>query len=186
MPSDLKLDFTTTAATRGFSIDFTNGSTQYPLFLKSVFNDIFMVFLDGKNIAFDHLGRAICVGNNFFKIENVHTTMANGELAISDTEDPLVISDTEELFIHPEIPINGFTPPLRAQANLAPGKHSREFVIVDIRDAILNSSVFLTNLRFRTDSVDAGARRREDLIADQAFTVPDTLPGAVDIAIITV
>ncbi|MEO6095408.1 MAG: choice-of-anchor L domain-containing protein [Fibrobacteria bacterium] len=165
-PSSYSIPFTTTAQTKSFSVDFMYGTEEFPYFLKSIFNDIFLIFLDGKNIAFDSDQKAISVGNDFFKVVNV------------DTIGGILVQEDIVKYINPEVRIGGFTLPLRAQANLAPGNHTLEFVIVDIGDPSFPSSVFLQNLRFSENTVVPGTREIFEFIEDQVFTVPDTLkPG---------
>ncbi|MEO6095409.1 MAG: choice-of-anchor L domain-containing protein [Fibrobacteria bacterium] len=168
-PSSLKINFTTTAQTKSVSFDFMYGSLEFPFYLLSSFNDIFLVFLDGENIAFDGKNQVICVNSNFFKVPNILTDTL-GDRNIEWVDFPNLIN--------PEVMITGFTPPLRSQANLAPGNHTLEFVIADIGDHIYNSSVFLQNLRFSADSVGPGTAEIAGLISDQEFIVPETLqPG---------
>ncbi|MEO6097729.1 MAG: choice-of-anchor L domain-containing protein [Fibrobacteria bacterium] len=173
--SSLKIQFSTTAQTKSVSIDFVYGSMEFPEWLLDSFNDVFLILLDGKNIAFDSDNRAISVGNNFFKVENIETRRVGK-----------VIEDVNPgVFLNPEVRIPGFTPPLRAQANLGPGNHTLEFVVVDINDPYYNSSAFLTNLRFSADTVVPGTRELGDFIEDQGFTVPETLKPGEEVGVLS-
>lgn len=172
-PASFKVKFTTTEAVKSFSVDFVYGSAEFPDFLYSPYNDVFLIFLDGKNIAFDTKGKAISVGNNFFKVVNTAVTLDSGKI-VRDT-------NATEDFINDNIRIEGFTPPLRAQENLKPGTHTLEFVIADISDPMLNSFAFLSNLRFSPDTVVPGLTLKADLIADQGFTAAETLAAGAEI-----
>jgi hypothetical protein len=175
--SSYKLSFTTNDTIKSFSVDFVYGSLEFPVFLYSNYNDLFLIFIDGKNIALDNQGKAISVGNNFFKVVNTPIVI--------DSQGKIEYDSTSLVgILNPVILIPGLTPPLRAQDNLKPGTHTLEFVIADINDGLLNSSVFLANLRFSTQGVIPGVTKASDLISDQSFTVPETLPAGSTVGVL--
>ncbi len=107
--------------------DFIFGSVEYP-FWTSQFTDSFLVFLDGTTpadqITLDHSGNAVQVGSSFAGLE----TTADQNCAFSDPHGLIHHLTT--------------TTPM-----LGGGDHFLIFEIGDVNDHILDSAVFISNLR---------------------------------------
>jgi hypothetical protein len=122
----LTVNFTlATASQVGF--DFIFGSVEFPQFT-SDFTDAFLAFLDGtaagNQIAFDASHNAVQVGATFAGALNT----ANTDTAFSSP--------------HGLLALTTFT-----TVQLAAGSHSLKFEVGDVNDHILDSAVFLANLR---------------------------------------
>ncbi len=107
--------------------DFIFGSVEYP-YWTSQFTDAFLVFLDGVQhtdmVTFDANGNAVQVGSSFAgltRIEDTNTAFANphGLIHHLTTTTPLLES----------------------------GEHVLIFEVGDVNDQVLDSAVFITNLR---------------------------------------
>ena len=107
--------------------DYVFGSVEYP-YWTSLFTDAFLVFLDGTapedQVCFDANGAAIQVGQSFASL----VTTADRNTAFSNPHG-LIRSLTT-------------TTPL-----LGEGEHVLYIEVGDVNDMILDSAVFLTNLR---------------------------------------
>jgi hypothetical protein len=112
------------AAQVGF--DFSFGSVEYPTFIGS-FTDSFLAFLDGtgvgNQIVFDASNNAVQVGTTF-----------NSALTTADT-------NTAFQAPHALLQLQTFTPTLSA------GTHTLRFEVGDVNDHLLDSAVFISNLR---------------------------------------
>lgn len=124
--ASLRIDFTLDAAAQvGFNFIF--GSIEYPQYTGD-YTDAFLAFLDGttaaNQIVFDASNNAIQVGNTFA-----------GALTIGDTNtafgDPHGLLQLQTFTLSP----------------LAAGAHTLTFEIGDVNDHILDSAVFISNLR---------------------------------------
>src|SRR5688572_9346350 len=107
--------------------DFIFGSIEYPQFT-SDFTDAFVAFLDGtgtpNQIVFDGSGAAVQVGATFaavLRTDDQNTAFANP---------------------HGLVKLTTFT-----TAELSAGVHTLAFQIGDVNDDILDSAVFIANLR---------------------------------------
>jgi PEP-CTERM motif len=146
----LMVNFTLSAPSQvGF--DFIFGSVEYPVFVGS-FTDSFLAFLDGtavsNQIVFDGAGQAVQVGNTF-----------SSELTTADTNS--AFSDPHGL-----VTLQTFTNTLSA------GSHSIVFEVGDVNDHILDSAVFLSNLRAGTGPI--GTSNSTSAVSDE---VPE--PGTL-------
>jgi hypothetical protein len=107
--------------------DFIFGSVEYPYWTNS-YTDSFLVFLDGTDpanqITFDHSNNAVQVGQSF---ANLVTT-----------------ADLNTAFADPHGLISNLT---TTTAVLAAGEHTLLFEVGDVNDHILDSAVFIANLR---------------------------------------
>jgi hypothetical protein len=122
----LQVNFTlNTASQVGF--DFIFGSVEFPEFTGD-FTDAFLAFLDGtaeaNQIVFDASNNAVQVGNTF--------------------AGALTTADTNTAFFDPHglVKLQTFT-----MDPLSAGAHSIRFEVGDVNDPILDSAVFLSNLR---------------------------------------
>lgn len=133
------------------AFSFVFGSVEYPNWVSS-YTDSFLVFLDGldpaNQITFDSNGVPVQVGKSF--------------------SDRIVLENVETAFGDP----HGYIPRLKTTTStLAAGEHTLYFEVGDVNDHILDSAVFLTNLR-ATQPVDS------DEDADTEFE-PEDNPGVV-------
>jgi hypothetical protein len=124
--ASLLVNFTLSAPSQvGFNFVF--GSVEFPQFTSS-FTDAFLVFLDGtataNQIVFDSANNAVQVG----------TTFAGG----------LTTADTNTAFANPHglLRLQTFT-----VNQLSAGSHTLRFEIGDVNDSILDSAVFISDLR---------------------------------------
>jgi hypothetical protein len=122
----LMVNFTLSSPSQvGF--DFIFGSVEYPQFTSS-FTDAFLAFLDGTAVAnqivFDASGNAVQVGATFASA--------------------LTTADTNTAFASPHglVKLQTFT-----FNQLSAGSHTLTFEIGDVNDHILDSAVFISNLR---------------------------------------
>ncbi|MDX2149643.1 MAG: choice-of-anchor L domain-containing protein [Bryobacteraceae bacterium] len=107
--------------------DFVFGSIEYPDFT-SLYTDAFLAFLNGttpaNQIVFDSLGNPVQVGISFANL--------------------LTTADTNTVFADPYglVRLQTFT-----TGQLPAGEHSLLFTVGDVNDGILDSAVFISNLR---------------------------------------
>jgi hypothetical protein len=120
--------------------DFIFGSVEFP-FWTSQFTDSFLVFLDGtapeNQITFDAAGNAVQVGSSFADLET--------------------IGDLNTAFSNPHALIHHLT---TTTARLDAGEHFLIFEVGDVNDHVLDSVVFITNLR--AEEGDEGTEPSED------------------------
>ncbi len=129
--ASLSVNFTLSAPSQvGF--DFVFGSVEYPQFT-SVYTDAFLAFLDGvgtgNQVVFDASNQPVQVGPTFAGV----LTTSNNETAFGSP--------------HGLLTLTTFTSVLGA------GSHSLRFEIGDVNDGILDSGVFIANLRAGTGEV---------------------------------
>ena len=107
--------------------DFIFGSVEYPSYTGD-FTDALLVFLDGTDptnqIAFDKNHQPVQVGNSFAGL--------------------VAIGDRNTAFASPHGMLLKLT---TTSAQLAPGDHTLIFEVGDVNDPILDSAVFIANLR---------------------------------------
>ncbi len=135
--------------------DFIFASVEYPFYTSS-FTDAFLVFLDGTDptnqIAFDSNGSAVQVGSSFAGLETT--------------------ADVNTAFANPHGLIHHLT---TTTERIESGQHVLIFEVGDVNDHILDSAVFLSNLRTGTGT--PGTDPSDDCLADYnssgAVDVPD-------------
>lgn len=139
----LRVDFTLEEDS-AIKFDFLFGSVEYP-YWTSQFTDAFLVFLDGTapsdQITFDSSGSAVQVGSSFAGLETTE--------------------DQNSAFSNPHGIIHHLTTTTEV---IESGKHTLYFEVGDVNDHILDSVVFIANLRI--GSGNAGTDPTEDCEAD--------------------
>jgi hypothetical protein len=149
----IRVDFTLEEDT-AIKFDFLFGSVEYP-YWTSQFTDAFLVFLDGTDpenqITFDANGDAVQVGSSFAGLETT--------------------DDINSAFSNPHGLIHHLT---TTTEELSAGEHTLIFEVGDVNDHILDSAVFICNLR--VGSGDPGTEPTEDCEAD--FNSDDIIDGA--------
>jgi hypothetical protein len=122
----LRVDFTLDSASP-IKFDFLFGSVEFPFYTSS-FTDSFLVFLDGTDpanqITLDLAGNAVQVGSSFAGLETT--------------------GDQNSAFSNPHAVIHHLT---TTSPMLADGEHFLIFEVGDVNDHILDSAVFIANLR---------------------------------------
>lgn len=103
----------------GFAAEFVFATEEYPEYVGSAYNDVFGIFVDSKQVAFDASGAPITVNGPFFSSSNVITPPNSGSS------------------------YQGSTPLLRSGAKASPGAHHIDIAICDISDTLRDSSVFV-------------------------------------------
>lgn len=147
------------SADSNVKFDYLFGSVEYP-FWTDQFTDAFVVFLDEKissqQICFDTNGAAIQVGQSFANL----VSTADGNTAFSN----------------PHGMIRKLT---TTTAVLAAGPHTLWFEVGDVNDMVLDSAVFLANLRAEGGNEGTGhvGNCDADLNADDEV-------GAADLALL--
>ncbi|MDI1447417.1 choice-of-anchor L domain-containing protein [Polyangium sp. 6x1] len=118
----LTITFDLAAGFDGISFQSIFGSEEFPEFVGSSFNDVYGVYLNGVQIAFDENGNPITINGPFFSSVDV-------------------VTDTETEY-------DGSTKLLTTQAPLAGGSTGNvlEIVICDGGDFVLDSGVFIAGL----------------------------------------
>ena len=106
----------------GISFQSVFGSEEYPEWVGSPYNDVYGVYLDGTQVAFDSGGNPITINGPFFSGSSVVVSPA---------------TETE---------YDGSTGILTTQAPSSSGVHTLEIVICDAGDHILDSGVFIAGL----------------------------------------
>ena len=127
------------ASTACLAFDFRFLSDEYPEYVNTNYNDAFIAQLDTWSVAADPATQTVTAPGNFAGgAGDVISVDAGGPSAMVDAAGLGTIYD-------------GATPLLTARAPVAVGSvHSLYLTIFDQGDAILDSAVFLDNLRFET------------------------------------
>jgi Ca2+-binding RTX toxin-like protein len=142
----LRVDVVVPVGANCAQIDFKFLSEEFPEFVGSSFNDGFVAELDTSN--FTATPDATNAPNNFAfdaqsRVVSVNTTGFSEAQAAGTTYD-------------------GATPLLRASTPITPGSHSFFFSVYDVSDQILDSAVFIDNLRFSTAAIGQCERGASD------------------------
>ena len=124
--AQLSVNFTLSAAS-AIAFDFAFGSIEFPNFVSN-FTDAFYAFLDGQQISFDANGNPVQVGASF-----------------SST---LTTADANTAFSNPHGLIGVLT---TTSGPLVAGAHQLNLVVADTNDGVLDSAVFLANLRLASN-----------------------------------
>lgn len=134
------------AAPSNVKFDFVFGSVEYP-FWTSQYTDSFVAFLDGTlpsdQISFDSNGSAIQVGQSFASL--------------------VTVNDSNTAFSSPHGLIRKLT---TTTPVLEDGEHTIRFEVGDVNDGILDSAVFITNLRAEAGNAGTDQSEPDDCIAD--------------------
>lgn len=141
----LRLTFDLEAGFDGISLLSVFGSEEYPEYVGSSFNDVYGIFLNGKQIAFDESGAPITINGPFFTNGNVVKAPATG---------------TE---------YDGSTSVLNTRAPLVGGSKGNvlEIVICDTGDDRYDSGVFVANLAGCIGADCSGTKPCEKIDADR-------------------
>lgn len=164
----LTLTFDLAEGFDGISFQSIFGSEEYPEFVGSSFNDVYGVYLNGTQIAFDGNGDPITINGPFFSggavvVAPATQTEYDGSTDILTTRAPLVGGTTGNVL---------------------------QIVICDAGDAVLDSGVFFSNLNgcvgadcsgtFPCDLIDADGDGFNSCV-DCDDANPNTNPGAAEI-----
>ena len=152
-----QVSFTTDARVKGFSFDFCFGTEEYPEYVNTQFNDVFLCLMNQQNICWDNQGNMICVNSMFFDVDNTDG--------------------------HVNLEYDGFTAILRTSQVLTPGTYTLKFATGDVADPIFDCGVFLSNFRF--DTSGSGTHPVINIIEDQPFVIPEQTPGGTVVGTIT-
>lgn len=144
-----QVSFTTDATVKGFSFDFCFGTEEYPEYVGTQFNDVFLCLMNTQNICWDNQGNMICVNSVLFDVDNTDG--------------------------HIDLEYDGFTAILRTSQVLTPGTYTLKFATGDVADPIFDCGVFLSNFRF--DTSGTGTTPVVNIIEDQLFIIPEATPG---------
>lgn len=116
------------SAPGAIAFDFVFGSVEFPGFT-STFTDAFYAFLDGTQISFDAGNNPVQVGASFAST--------------------LTTADTNTAFADPHGLIGVLT---TTSGTLAVGAHTLNLIVADTNDTVLDSAVFLSNLRLANNT----------------------------------
>jgi Dockerin type I domain len=121
----LEITFDAAVVCSAISMDFIFGSEEYPEYVSTEYNDVFGVFLNGSQIAFDAFGNPITINGGFF-------------------------DSTGYVQIPPDngMEYDGSTLKLTTVGTLVPGSSGNTLVLVvcDASDHVWDSGVLLANL----------------------------------------
>ena len=127
----LEITFDAGPGVNSVSFDFVLGSDEYPEYLKEDYLDVFGVFVNGTQVVFDRLGGPLSVDCSYFSSVFVKNSDENG---------------TE---------YDGSTYIITTAAAVVPGSTGNviQFVISDVKDADVDSGVFIAGLRGEAQAV---------------------------------
>lgn len=132
--SVLKIDLSVPSTANCLSFDFKFLSEEYPEYVGSAFNDAFVAELDTSN--WSTTANVVNAPNNF---------------AFDQNNNPITVNTVGLGGFNPAnaagTTYDGATPRLSAAKQLTPGPHSLYLSIFDMGDTILDSAVFIDNLR---------------------------------------
>ena len=141
----LSLSFTVPDGMNSLLFDFYFLSQEYPGFVGSIFNDDFTAIINGSSKVAD--------GTNFAKDANGHVIDVNSvTFAITGHHSDLLGTSFDG---------NGGTGWVIAGAPVAPGDNiTLDFIVEDVGDGTVTSTVLLDNFRFDQGSIEAGVQSR--------------------------
>ncbi|MDR0783111.1 MAG: choice-of-anchor L domain-containing protein, partial [Propionibacteriaceae bacterium] len=157
------LEFDFVPATEEVKFDYIFASEEYKRFVGGNFNDVFGLFVNGKNCA--------TVGNN--EVVSVNTINNGNDTGTVSPKNPGLYRDNP---VGSETPIdtgfNGITTVLTCKTAVNKGETNKiKFAIADVADDLRDSGVFIVANSFKTDYPVA-----EDDYAttssDQSVTIP--------------
>ncbi|KAH0548130.1 hypothetical protein GP486_008141, partial [Trichoglossum hirsutum] len=129
----------------GFFSQFVFASDEYPEYVGSEFNDVFGIWVNGTQIAFDDSHAPITINGPFFSSGNVLTPPLSGAYG-------------------------GSTPLLQAGLASQPGVYTVEIAVCDVSDYIRDSAVFVT----LSACSDAASCKNGTVIAPNTTTASST------------
>jgi hypothetical protein len=137
-PITLKLDINVPAGANCVGFDFRFLSEEYPEFVNAGFNDAFIAQLDQLSLTVT--GQSISAPGDF--------AAGIGDQISVDSSGPSGMSNV----FSAGTTYDGATPRLVAKTPVDPGAHSVFLTIFDAGDHILDSAVFVDNLRVSTEA----------------------------------
>jgi hypothetical protein len=148
------------------SFDYRFLSEEWPDNVGSLVNDGFVALLDDTTWSADLTGDIAAPGNFAFD--------TNGHLISVNTTS---FTDTEVVGAEgSDTPYHGTTPVLTASRSVTPGAHTLTLALFDQGDRVLDSAVFLDNLRF-TNVVDGPCDPTVDRTPPAVGLTVDTSSG---------
>lgn len=141
----LSLSFTVPDGMNSLLFDFYFLSQEYPQYVGLNFNDDFTAIINGSS--------KVANGTNFAKDANGHVIDVNSvTFAITGHHSDLLGTSFDD---------HGGTGWVIAGAPVAPGDNiTLDFIVEDVGDGVVTSSVLLDNFRFDQGSVEAGVQSR--------------------------
>jgi hypothetical protein len=136
-PLTLKIDINVPAGANCVGFDFRFLSEEFPEFVNAGFNDAFIAQLD--QVSLSVTGQSISAPGDF--------AAGAGDQISVDSSGPSGMSD----IFSAGTTYDGATPKLVARTPVSPGAHSVFLTIFDAGDGILDSAVFVDNLRVTTE-----------------------------------
>ena len=178
---DLHLELVAPKNASGFAFDFNFHSGEWPTFVCSKYNDGFIAYLHAKsynggtpdNISFDALQNPVSVNNGFFDRCTPGTTLGCGSemLGVSKCPGgPGELAGTGFGLLGPpcgaetDATLGGATGWLFSQAPIEGGEtFTLDFMIWDVGDGVLDSSVLIDNFRWALGEVTTTTDRPVDV-----------------------
>jgi hypothetical protein len=136
-PLTLKIDINVPQGANCVGFDFRFLSEEYPEFVNAGFNDAFVAQLDQLSVNVS--GQSITAPGDF--------AAGTGDQISVDSSGPSGMAD----FFAAGTTYDGATPRLVSRTPVDPGAHSIYLTIFDAGDHILDSAVFVDNLRVSTE-----------------------------------
>ncbi len=137
-PLTLKIDINVPAGANCVGFDFRFLSEEFPEFVNAGFNDAFVAQLD--QLSVNVTGQSITAPGDF--------AAGAGDKISVDSAGPSGMSD----IFSTGTTYDGATPKLVARTPVGPGAHSVFLTIFDAGDGVLDSAVFVDNLRVTTEA----------------------------------
>jgi len=142
--TSLKFDFESTTGNVFFQYVF--GSEEYNFYVNSVFNDTFLLLLNGTNIALLPGNAGVVQVNNVNCLTN--STYYRNNVDGEENQPSGCVNQ------HLDIQYDGLTTVLTASAEVLAGTNTFEFYIADYGDSSLDSGVFIKTGSFSGDDPD--------------------------------
>lgn len=149
--AELRIELVVPELVHGFSFDFAFATTEYPFYFQSKFNDMFIAWLQAANwtgnVSFDELGRPITLNSSFMDFKD-----AGGGVE-GDPDCAMGCSATQ---LHGTcMQGHAATRWLTTSMPVVPGDSiTLVFALFDMADAMVDSYVFLDNLRWHCEAPD--------------------------------